>query len=185
MELLHNAFQLFVIAGPNGAGKSQFDSLYLPKNLTAFDYDVRMKEIYDQTVECELREEMARRTTDLEFQKLARNAVVTGKNLPITLIFIRKRSVVQCKLLTFFKKAGFNIHLLFFKLNSVEKAIERVALRVKTTGFNHVPTSEIKTRFTGSNANFEKYYKEFDTVFIYENNDNGYAPQEVWRCIYQ
>ena len=58
--------------------------------------------------------------------------------------------------------AGYNVTLVFFWLNDVNLAIERVKLRVKEGGHN-IPTETIKRRYIKGVKNLLKYLAHYAT----------------------
>ncbi len=67
------------------------------------------------------------------------------------------------------KEAGYEITLLFFYLNSVELAKERVKIRVSKGGHN-IPENVIERRYFRGLENFEKYCMLVNRWFFYDNS---------------
>jgi predicted ABC-type ATPase len=76
---------------------------------------------------------------------------------------------------SFIKKAkqkGYQVHLIFFWLNSIELAKERVKQRVQNGGHD-IPHEVIERRYKAGIVNLNKLYINFvDTWMIYDNSDN-------------
>lgn len=74
------------------------------------------------------------------------------------------------------QKLDYNVTLLFFWLNNVELAIEKVRTRVKEGGHN-IPENIIKRRYVNGIKNlFEIYLPVVDGALIY---DNSYGIHEL------
>lgn len=70
------------------------------------------------------------------------------------------------------KKSGYQVVLLFFWLESVELAIERVRFRVSKGG-HHIPDEVIKRRYTRGVTNFFNLYMNLvDDWALYNNSGN-------------
>lgn len=69
------------------------------------------------------------------------------------------------------RTAGYQIHLIFFWLNSVELAKERVLQRVQNGGHN-IPVEVIERRYRAGIENLNKLYLTFvDSWRIFDNSD--------------
>lgn len=68
-----------------------------------------------------------------------------------------------------FKSASYKVHLVFIGMKTIEECIQRVAFRVKTGG-HKVAEESIVYNFIHGFANLYKYFKEFDTVTLYDNS---------------
>lgn len=72
------------------------------------------------------------------------------------------------------KKKGYFVTLLFFWLNEVQLAIERVKMRVSAGGHN-IPEDVIKRRYHRGNKNFiTKFMKVCDSWIVIDNSDKDY-----------
>ncbi len=58
-----------------------------------------------------------------------------------------------------FQNAGYEIHLIFMGLNSLEESIQRVVFRVRAAG-NKVPEDSIRYNYEYSFKNLYKYFKD-------------------------
>jgi predicted ABC-type ATPase len=56
------------------------------------------------------------------------------------------------------KARDYRIEIIYLRLSSVEVAIKRIAQRVKAGG-HHVPSADVRRRFTRSWTNFEQLYR--------------------------
>jgi predicted ABC-type ATPase len=73
-----------------------------------------------------------------------------------------------------FKKAGYDIHLVFMGLNSLVESVKRVAYRVRKGG-HRVSEDSIRYNYEFGYKNLYKYVTEFDSVTLF---DNGIALRE-------
>jgi predicted ABC-type ATPase len=81
-----------------------------------------------------------------------------------------------------FKSAGFDIHLLFMGLTSLEQSILRVADRVSRGG-HKVSEESIRFNYEFGYKNLYKYVTEFDSVTLFDNDISSHKrlliPQEI------
>jgi predicted ABC-type ATPase len=71
------------------------------------------------------------------------------------------------------RESGYEVHLFYFWLNSVEMAISRVATRVKKGG-HHVPDATIRQRYDRSIRNlFDLYIPVVNSWRVYDNSLAG------------
>ena len=159
---------MYIIAGPNGAGKTTASYTLLPTMLNCINFvnadeiarglspfspsivDVQAARIMLQRIDelLALKEDFAIETT------------------------LATRSYVQ--LVKRAQAIGYNVHLLFFCLESPEQAIQRVAQRVKEGGHD-VPTDVIRRRFQLGIANLVNLFIPLcDTTHVW-NNTKGEA----------
>tara|TARA_B100000809_G_C14971890_1_gene471254 strand:+ start:228 stop:839 length:612 start_codon:yes stop_codon:yes gene_type:complete len=167
--------KLTIIAGCNGSGKSSF-SKYLVKNTIApFDFDLRRKEIYDNfKFDFEFREDMAHNKTIQEFESLVKNSLTNKIDFSYETNY-HDHPLIQAEK---FKKAGFQINLIYFCLSSVEIAKKRVAIRVNNGG-HFVSDIEIESRFIQGYKNLEKTFPYFEHVQIFDTSEECEKPKEI------
>ena len=67
-----------------------------------------------------------------------------------------------------FKNAGYDIHLLFMGLNSLEESIQRVDYRVQKGG-HKVSQESIRYNYEFGYKNLYKHVAEFDLVTLFDN----------------
>ena len=81
-----------------------------------------------------------------------------------------------------FKVAGYETHLIFLGLNSLEESLQRVAYRVKTGG-HKVSEKSVKYNFEYGLKNLYKYFHEFDSVTLLDNSiadsEEPVTPSEI------
>ena len=69
--------------------------------------------------------------------------------------------------------AGYHVHLIFLQLDSVELAIERVAIRVRQGGHS-IPENVIRRRFDAGRINLEDIYAPIVNSWArYDNSGNA------------
>ncbi len=157
---------LYIIAGCNGAGKTTASNTILPKSLLVKEF-VNADEIakglspfHPEGVAIEAGRLMLRRIDDL---------LDAGESFSIETTLAAKSYIHLVKKA---HERGYLVHLLFFWLDSVELAKQRVAARVAAGGHN-IPTTVIERRYiTGIKNLFERFMKEVDIWVLYDNSHN-------------
>ncbi len=155
---------LYIIAGCNGAGKTTASFSLLPSILSC--------EIFINA------DEIAREIAPGEVEKVAFEAgrqMIEQINARIrareTFAFETTLSARSYRETILFAQAlGYHVTLLFFWLESVEMAIDRVARRVKEGGHN-IETEVIRRRYNRGIKNlFEIYIPLVSETIIYNNS---------------
>lgn len=182
---------LYIIAGPNGAGKTTASFAVLPQMLNCNEF-VNADEI-------------ARGLSPFQPEKVAIEAGKIMINRINELIeqridFAFETTLAPKSHINTIKKAkenNYNITLVFFWLNSVELALERVKMRVLEGGHN-IPALTIKRRFINGLYNLTHLYLIMaDYWLVIDNsikpykiiaegvNDNNInvLEQEIWQKI--
>jgi len=165
------SLRVLIIAGPNGAGKSTFAREYLP-NVAGCPLFVNADLIAaglspfapeqaalraGRIMLAEIAEHVRRR------QSFAFETTLAGR------AYARR---FPC-----WRAAGYSMHLVFLKLDSVELAVERVAVRVAQGGHN-VPESVIRRRFAQGWRHLNDVYRPLvDSWRIYDNS--GEMPELI------
>ena len=162
--------KLYIIAGCNGAGKSTASFTILPELLHVTEF-VNADEIakglspfQPEKVAIEAGKIMLRRLNDLLEQKqdFAFETTLSSKT------FIHQ--IAKAKTL------GYSVHLVFYWLESVELAIERVKIRVAEGGHN-IPTETITRRYYAGLKNFINIYMRIaDSWMMFENSESEPMP---------
>ena len=142
---------LYIIAGCNGAGKTTASYTVLPDILNC-------KEFVNA-------DEIARGLSPFQPDRVSLQAGRLMLTRIKTLLAAQEDFALETTLATksyvsLVKEAqqnGYRVHLLFFWLNSVALAIERVALRVQEGG-HHIPEAVIRRRYEGGLRNFFRLY---------------------------
>jgi predicted ABC-type ATPase len=155
---------LYIIAGCNGAGKTTASFTILPEILNCKEF-VNADEIakglspfQPEKVSFEAGRIMLKRINELleADQTFAFETTLATKSY--------KSKIVQAK------KEKYNVTLLFFWLETVDLAIERVKTRVVEGGHN-IETDVIKRRYINGIKNLFKIYLEIvDEVLIFDNS---------------
>lgn len=155
---------LYIISGPNGAGKTTASFTVLPEMLDC-----------DEFVNAD---EIARGLSPLNPDKAAIDAgrimlakinyLISKKaDFAFETTLASKRFV---KTIQKAKSAGYQVTLLYFWLESVELAIERVRIRVEEGGHD-IPENVIQRRyFSGLKNLFELYMNICDSWIIVDNS---------------
>jgi predicted ABC-type ATPase len=157
---------LFIIAGCNGAGKTTASYTILPELLQVKEF-VNADEIarglspfQPETVAIEAGKIMLRRLQDLLVQQVD---------------FAFETTLSTRSFIGFIKQAkgmGYTINLIFYWLESVELAIERVEIRVAEGGHN-IPIDTIIRRYYAGLRNFVNLYKDIVNYWILIDNSKA------------
>jgi predicted ABC-type ATPase len=161
---------LFIVAGPNGAGKSLFSKELTATELEVFDGDKHMTALVKKYPETGS-EALLSYIDENIFTKEKQYALAARLNYAFETNFSAADPMQTAKE---FKKAGFDIHLIFMGLNSLDESIKRVAYRVRKGG-HRVSEDSIRYNYEFGFKNLYKYVAEFDSVTLF---DNGIALSE-------
>jgi len=161
---------LYIIAGCNGAGKTTASYTILPEIIKCKEF-VNADEIakglspfQPESVSFESGRIMINRINDLlkENESFAFETTLSTRSY--------KNKVLKAK------EQGYTTTLLFFWLNNIELAKERVKIRVKEGG-HHIPEDVIERRYIKGILNlFDIYLPIIDGVLIF---DNSYGKHEL------
>ena len=156
---------LYIIAGCNGAGKTTASFTILPEILDCKEF-VNADEIakgispfQPEKVAFEAGRIMLNRIDELfaKQQNFAFETTLATKSY--------KQKIIDAQ------KKGYHVTLVFFWLNKVELAIERVKTRVSEGGHN-INEDVIVRRYSNGIKNlFEIYVPIVDKVLVYDNSD--------------
>jgi len=157
---------LYIIAGCNGAGKTTASYTVLPEMLNCNEF-VNADEI-------------ARGLSPFQAEKAAIDA---GKimltriqeliELKVDFSFETTLSAIHfIKLIKEAQKKGYFVTLVFFWLNSVDLAIQRVKIRVSEGGHN-IPEETIRRRYKTGISNLVNKYISICDYWIIVNNSEG------------
>jgi predicted ABC-type ATPase len=156
---------IYIIAGCNGAGKTTASFTILPEILNC-------KEFVNA-------DEIARGLSPFQPEKVSFEAGRIMLKRISELLEIKENFAFETTLATkiyktkihLAKKMNYNVVLLFFWLQNVELAIERVRIRVSEGGHN-IDSEVIKRRYLRGIKNlFEIYLPIVDEVVIFDNSD--------------
>jgi predicted ABC-type ATPase len=159
---------LIIVAGPNGSGKSTaFNSagfeleghrfwIINPDLLTARIAKAETLALADANLAAVQRIESWLYASIDVHQSIGVETVLSTKKY--------KRLVKHAK------ARGFAIWLVYVALDSPERNIERVAIRV-TKGGHHVPDDKIRDRYTRSLANLKWFLDAADRAWVFDNSN--------------
>jgi len=157
---------LYIIAGCNGAGKTTASYSVLPDMLdckefvNADDIAKGLSPFQPDRVAIEAGRLMLNRIKDLMNHKVD-FAFETTLSTKTYMHFVKE---AQAK--------GYFVTLIYFWLNSVDLAIERVKSRVKSGGHN-IPEDTIRRRYKGGMDNLSKIYLPLcDYWMIFDNSEH-------------
>jgi predicted ABC-type ATPase len=156
---------LFIIAGPNGAGKSLFSKELAITELEIFDGDKHMAVLVKKYPETGS-EALWSYINENIFEEQKQKVITSRQNFAFETNF---SSADPMKTAREFRKAGYQIHLLFMGLPSLDESMERVTLRVRRGG-HKVSEDSIRYNFEYGYKNLYKYITEFDTVLLLDNS---------------
>jgi predicted ABC-type ATPase len=158
---------IYIIAGCNGAGKTTAAYNLLP-------------EVF-KTVEFVNADEIARGLSPFNPTGVAFQAgrIMLGRLEQLikeSQSFSFETTLSGLTYLDFIKKAkekGYGVTFFFVYLNSVNLAVERVAIRVSKGGHS-IPGDVIERRYHKGLTNFSRYAAEADDWYIYDNSGSEY-----------
>jgi predicted ABC-type ATPase len=160
---------LYIIAGPNGAGKTTASFTVLPEMLGCKEY-VNADEIAKgispfnpENVAIQAGKVMLQRINQLMHEKedFAFETTLSTKS--------------YISLIKTAKERGYFVTLLFFWLNDVKLAKQRVATRVKEGGHN-IPKEVIERRYKNGLQNlFSLFIPACDYWILIDNSNNPYS----------
>ncbi len=155
-----------IIAGPNGAGKTTFAREFLPRDsLVRFintdliaaglsPLDPGAAQVAAGRVFLAELDRVSSARTDFAFE-----STLSG----LTYLPRLKR----------WKTAGYNIEIIYLKLDTVNVSLERIAARVRSGGHN-VPEADARRRFGRSWTNFEIHYRPLaDCSWVFNVTGSG------------
>jgi predicted ABC-type ATPase len=176
--------RLFVVAGPNGSGKSLFSKELTESDYEVFDGDKHMAELVKKFPETGS-EALWSHVNNHLFQEQKQTAIDSGHNYAFETNFSATDPMASVHE---FQKAGYETHLIFMGLNSLEESIQRVAYRVMAGG-HKVSEESIRYNYEHGFKNLYKYFKYFDSVTLFDNSiagiDEMMVPQEILHIIKQ
>ena len=161
--------QIIVIAGPNGAGKTSLAPFLLRDRYDEFPFvnadaiASGLSAFEPESVAIDAGRVMLNRLHELSERRenFAFESTLAARSYAPWLSRLREQ--------------GYEVHLLFVWLQSVDLAIERVAERVRRGG-HAIPSKELRRRYQrGINNLFELYIPLADTWAIYDNSEQDQA----------
>lgn len=165
---------LLVIAGCNGSGKSTFSKPLSPDNFTPFDYDFQFLRFYNSLMDSDIREDMAHRMAFNELENQIKKAIDNKSSFCYETNF----NSTPLHWPELFKKNGYDLHLIFLCLDSIQEAEKRVAIRVENGG-HFVPKNEIQKRYIDGYNNLNSFFSYFDYVDLYDSSRYSEKPSHI------
>lgn len=169
---------LFIVAGPNGAGKSLFSKELTATELEVFDGDKHMTALVKKYPETGS-EALWSYINENIFLQEKQKALTARLNYAFETNFSSNDPMATARE---FKSAGYDIHLLFMGLTSLEHSILRVADRVSRGG-HKVSEESIRFNYEFGYKNLYRYVAEFDSVTLFNNDISSIEkiliPQEI------
>jgi predicted ABC-type ATPase len=163
--------QVIIIAGPNGAGKTTFARNYLTGPREHFTY-VNADEIARATGGDAANIKAARTMLERIDNLVRARSDFAFETTLATLSYSRK--------ITAWHGSGFVATLIYLRLPSVEKSLERVRRRVLAGGHD-IPEDAIRRRFNKSSTYFENLYKSIvDRWYIFDSTDGAFVQAASW-----
>lgn len=155
-----------VIAGPNGAGKTTLAKEFLSEEADVIHF-VNADLIASGL--SPLKPELA----SVQAGKLLLQEIDRLSGLKSDFAFETTLSgVAHAKRLIRLKASGYQIIIIFIRLDSPRLALRRVAARVRQGGHN-VPSSDVLRRFARGLENFKQIYRPIaDSWVVYDNSNN-------------
>jgi predicted ABC-type ATPase len=157
---------LYIIAGPNGAGKTTFATKFLPTYADCKNFinaDLIAKGVAPFSPEA-----VALRAGRLMREEIERY-VKRGNDFGFETT-LAGRSYLS--LIQRLKKRGYQVHLFFVIVPTVDLALSRVRGRVLQGGHD-VPESTVRRRFGRSIHNFLAIYRQLGDSWIIFDNSSG------------
>lgn len=155
---------LFIVAGPNGAGKSLFSKELTDSAFEVFDGDKHMTALMRKYPETGS-EALLSYINENIFAQEKQKAIASGVNYAFETNFSAADPMQTARE---FKKAGYDIHMVFMGLNSLDESIKRVAYRVRKGG-HRVSEDSVRFNYEFGFKNLYKYVTEFDSVTLFDN----------------
>ena len=156
--------KVYIIAGPNGAGKTTFATKFLPHYVECMEFV--NADLIASALSPFLPDRAAFRAGRLmieQIHSLADSRVDFGFETTLA-----GRGYVR--LLNNLKDRGYQIHLFYLWIHSIDVALERIAGRVKMGGHN-VPEDVVRRRYHKGMSNFSRLYQPLtDSWAIYDNS---------------
>jgi predicted ABC-type ATPase len=165
---------LLVVAGCNGSGKSSFSKALSPENSSPYDYDLVFLEIYNKLIDNELRDRMAHNLSSENLHSCVESAIANKQN------FCYETNFNSTPLYwpTILKQEDYRLELAFFCLDSIDKAKERVRIRVENGG-HFVPDAEIEERYRLGYKHLNENWKYFDAIHLFDTSQYNHEPKHI------
>ncbi|MEN2398317.1 zeta toxin family protein [Flavobacterium sp. MC2016-06] len=162
---------LLIIAGCNGSGKSTFSKPLAPEDFTPFDYDYHFLKFYNSLIDSDIKEAMAHRMAFNELENQIKNAI----DNKLSFCYETNFNSTPLHWPELFKSKGYDLHLIFLCLNSIQEAKKRVAIRVENGG-HFVPENEIEKRYNDGYDNLNSFFDHFDYIDLFDSSKYSEHP---------
>ena len=163
--------ELYVIAGPNGAGKTTFAHEFLPKYADC-------KNFVNADLIAQAMAPFSPETAAFRAGRMMLDEMHAFANRRVSFAF--ETTLSGRGYLPFLRRLraeGYQVHIFFLSLTSVELALSRVRERVLRGGHD-VPEAVVRRRFDRAMQNFLGYYRRLANDWILFDN-SGRSPQTV------
>ncbi|MDO6803684.1 zeta toxin family protein [Wenyingzhuangia sp. 1_MG-2023] len=166
---------LLVIAGCNGSGKSSFSKAFTEGETKAYDYDKVYKKKYESLIDTEFRDRMAHNLARKDLENTIKSSIKNRADFCYETNF-NSTPLYWPKI---FKSENYRIEIVFFCLDSIEKAKERVRIRFENGG-HFVPDNEVKERYELGFKHLNENWKFFDSVTLFETSKYNDTPSHLF-----
>lgn len=136
-----------------------------------FDYDKYFLDFYNTLQPSDIQDRMAHNLAFEELENKISEAIKEKKdfcyetNFNSTPLFWPEK----------FKANGYELHLIYFVLDSIEEAKRRVAIRVQNGG-HFVPEAEIQKRYYEGFSNLNSHFEYFDFIDMFDSSSYKKEP---------
>jgi predicted ABC-type ATPase len=154
---------IVIIAGPNGAGKTTFAREFLAREAQGLDF-LNADEIAAELCP-EEPESVAVKAGRIMVEQVAER-IANGESFAVETTLSGR---AYAKAIPEWQSLGYTVFLVFLRLPSAEKAVERVANRIRQGGHS-IPVEAIRRRFVSGWRNFEEIYQPLvDCWAVYDS----------------
>lgn len=169
---------LIIVAGCNGSGKSTYSKTLFESSIEPFDYDKLFLENYNKLCDSEFREKFAQTQTTEKFDSLLLESFNNFKSFCFETNFVSfpTESVRKAKSL------GYKIEIYFFCLIDIQKAKERVAIRVKNDGHD-VAESIIEYKWKEGYKTINQNFQLADYLLFIDNSDDNSVLSPIFDLV--
>ena len=167
--------KLLVIAGCNGSGKSSFSKAFTENETKPYDYDKIYKEKYESLIDTEFRDRMAHNLARKDLE----DTIKTTINNRINFCYETNFNSTPLYWPEIFRSNSYRIELVYFCLNSIETAKERVRIRFENGG-HFVPDNEVESRYKLGFKHLNENWKFFDSVTLFETSQYNDTPNHLF-----
>lgn len=157
-----------VIAGPNGAGKTTFAKEFLPNEAGVLHFvNADLIAAGLSPLNPAAAQVAAARILLKELDRLSGSRKDFAFETTLSGLTYLER-------LKRWRADGYRIEMVFLRLDSVDLALKRIELRVRSGGHD-VPKTDVRRRFKRGWANFEAHYKQLADHWAVYDNTSGTA----------